>query len=81
MDILDLERKLGIEGISADEQMALVDALQKSAAQKLAKAKVESIGKSADLVIQGLKKIKSDIESRFDDLNVQVQQKANSVPW
>lgn len=79
MDILDLERKLGIEGISADEQMALVDALQKSAAQKLAKAKVESIGKSADLVIQGLKKIKSDIESRFDDLNVQVQQKANSV--
>ena len=79
MDILDLERKLGIEGISADEQMALVDALQKSAAQKLAKAMVESIGKSADLVIQGLKKIKSDIESRFDDLNVQVQQKANSV--
>ena len=34
MDILDLERKLGIDGMSADEQMALIVALQKSAEEK-----------------------------------------------
>ena len=79
MDILDLERKLGIENMSADEQMALLTALQKSAEEKAAKARQETIGKSAELVIQGLKRIKTDLESRFADLNSSIQDRASNL--
>ncbi len=41
MDIADLERKLGIDGISAEQQMEIITALQQSAAEKIAKAKSE----------------------------------------
>ena len=79
MDISDLEKKLGIERMSADEQMAMVIALQKSAEEKSKQARDETIGKSAELVIQGLKKIKSDIETRFSELNTTIQSKVTSL--
>jgi len=79
MDIGDLERKLGIDGLSADEQMELVDALQKSAQTRLEIANQESIGKSTEVVIQGLKKIKSDLETRFTQLNATIESKASSL--
>jgi hypothetical protein len=79
MDIADLERKLGIDGISAEQQMEIITALQQSAAEKIAKTKSESIGKGAELVIQGLKKIKSDMEQKFAQLNGEIQSKVASV--
>jgi hypothetical protein len=79
MDISELEKKLGIDGMSADEQMAMVIALQKSAEEKSKQARDETIGKSAELVIQGLKKIKSDIETRFTELNTTIQSKVTSL--
>ena len=79
MDIGDLERKLGIDGLSADEQMELVDALQKSAQTRLEIANQEAIGKSTEVVIQGLKKIKSDLETRFSQLNATIESKASSL--
>ena len=79
MDIADLERKLGIDGITAEQQMEIITALQQSAAEKIAKAKSESIGKGAELVIQGLKKIKSDMEQKFAQLNGEIQSKVASV--
>jgi len=79
MDIGDLERKLGIDGLSADEQMELVDALQKSAQSRLEIANQEAIGKSTEVVIQGLKKIKSDLETRFSQLNATIESKASSL--
>jgi len=79
MDIADLERKLGIDGISAEQQMEIITALQQSAAEKIAKAKSESIGKGAELVIQGLKKIKSDMEQKFAQLNGEIQSKVALV--
>ena len=79
MDIGDLERKLGIDGLSADEQMELVGALQKSAQTRLEIANQEAIGKSTEVVIQGLKKIKSDLETRFTQLNSTIESKASSL--
>ncbi len=79
MDINDLEKKLGIDGLSADEQMELVIALQKSAQTKLEIANQETIGKSTQVVIQGLKKIKSDLETRFSQLNATIESKASSL--
>jgi hypothetical protein len=65
--------------MTADEQMALLTALQKSAEEKAAKAREETIGKSAELVIQGLKRIKTDLESRFADLNSSIQDRASNL--
>lgn len=79
MDISDLERKLGIDGISAEQQMEIITALQQSAAEKIAKAKSESIGKGAELVIQGLKKIRSDMEQKFALLNTDIQSKVSAI--
>jgi len=79
MDIADLERKLGIEGMSADEQMKMVIALQKSVSQKASLERDQTIGKSAEIVIQGLKKIKSDMEMRFSELNGEVQGRVKSI--
>jgi len=79
MDITDLEKKLGIEGMSADEQMAMVVALQKSAEEKALRARDETLGKSAELVVQGLKRIKTDIETRFEQLNSTIQNKVSGI--
>ena len=79
MDINDLEEKLGIEGLSVDDQMELLDALQKSTQARLEIANQEAIGKSTQVVIQGLKKIKSDLEIRFSQLNATIESKASSL--
>jgi hypothetical protein len=59
--------------------MGLVDALQKSAQTRLEIANQEAIGKSTEVVIQGLKKIKSDLETRFTQLNATIASKASSL--
>lgn len=79
MDLEQLERKLGIDGMSADEQMEVVSALQKSAQDKLDFVRKETIGKSAEVVIQGFKKIKSDLETRFQELDASIQAKASTL--
>jgi len=68
-----------VSKMSAEEQMAMAVALQNSASQKVNQARSENIGKSVEVVIKGLKKIKTDLEARFDELNGTIQSKANSL--
>jgi len=68
-----------VSKMSAEEQMAMAVALQNAASQKVNQARSESIGKSVEAVIKGLKKIKTDLEERFDELNGTIQSKANSL--
>jgi len=68
-----------VSKMSAEEQMAMAVALQNAASQKVNQARSESIGKSVEVVIKGLKKIKTDLEARFDELNGTIQSKANSL--
>jgi hypothetical protein len=68
-----------VSKMSAEEQMAMAVALQNSASQKVNQARSENIGKSVEVVIKGLKKIKTDLETRFDELNSTIQSKANSL--
>ena len=74
-----MELLKNLEGLSADEQMTAVVELQKAAMKTLEEQKQASIGKSAELVIQGLKKIKSDFETKFDSLNYDIQTKVASL--
>lgn len=68
-----------VSKMSAEEQMAMAVALQNAASQKVNQARSESIGKSVEVVIKGLKKIKTDLEARFDELNGTIQSKTNSL--
>ena len=68
-----------VSKMSAEEQMAMAVALQNAASQRVNQARSESIGKSVEVVIKGLKKIKTDLEARFDELNGTIQSKANSL--
>ena len=74
-----MELLKNLEGMSADEQMTAVVELQKAAMKQLEEQKQVSIGKSAEMVIQGLKKIKSDFEAKFDSLNYDIQAKVSNL--
>ena len=74
-----MELLKNLEGMTPDEQMAAVLELQKAAMANLEEQRQVSIGKSAELVIQGLKKIKSDFEVKFDSLNYDIQSKVASL--
>jgi hypothetical protein len=74
-----MELLKNLEGLSADEQMSAVVELQKAAMKHLEEQKQASIGKSAEMVILGLKKIKSDFEAKFDSLNYDIQTKVASL--
>jgi hypothetical protein len=68
-----------VSKMSAEEQMAMAVALQNAASQKVSQARSENIGKSVEVVIKGLKKIRTDLEERFNELNGTIQSKANSL--
>jgi len=74
-----MELLKNLEGLSADEQMTAVVELQKAAMKHLEEQKQASIGKSAEMVILGLKKIKSDFEAKFDSLNYDIQTKVANL--
>jgi len=74
-----MELLKNLEGMSADEQMSAVVELQKAAMKNLEEQKQVSIGKSAEMVIQGLKKIKADFEAKFDSLNYDIQTKVSNL--
>ena len=74
MNILDEVSKM-----SAEEQIAMAVAIQKAASDKLQQNRSETLGKSVEVVVQGLKKIKSDLEVRFDELNNVMQTKVSAI--
>jgi hypothetical protein len=65
--------------MSAEEQMAMASAIQKAASDRLQQSRSDNLGKSVQVVVQGLKKIKSDLETRFDELNNVMQTKVDTI--
>jgi len=74
MNILDEVSKM-----SAEEQMAMASAIQKAASNRLQQNRSDKLGESVEVVVQGLKKIKSDLEVRFDELNNVMQTKVGAI--
>jgi hypothetical protein len=68
-----------VNKMSPEELMDMAAALKIAASERLQQNRNETIGKSAEVVVNGLKKIKSDLEARFDELNGTIQSKANSL--
>jgi len=68
-----------VNKMSPEELMDMAAALKIAASERLQQNRNENIGKSVEVVVKGLKKIKSDLEARFDELNGTIQSKANSL--
>jgi hypothetical protein len=58
--------------------MAVLESIQKSIAQSKEIQK-KKIGENVDLVVQALKKIESDIRSRFDDVGNAIEKRVSTI--
>ena len=76
MDNSSIVKTLQVENMSHDEQMALLDSIQQTIKNSKVKQK-ERANSNAQLVVQALKKIKQEVETRFDELNQNLEEKVN----
>lgn len=78
MDNSSIVKNLQVENMSHDEQMALLDSIQQSIKNSKVKQK-ERANSNAQLVVQALKKIKQEVETRFDELNQNLEEKGKQI--
>ena len=78
MDNNSIVKNLQVDNMSHDEQMALLDSIQQSIKNSKVKQK-ERANSNVLLVVQALKKIKNDLETRFSQLNATIDSKAYSL--
>ena len=64
--------------MTPEQQMAVLDSVRQSVAQAKEVQK-RKIGENVDLVVQALKKIESDIRSRFDDVGNAIEKRVASI--
>ncbi len=64
--------------MTPEQQQAILDSVKNSVAQARAVQK-QKIGENVDLVVQALKKIESDIRSRYDDLGNLIEKRVASI--
>ena len=78
MNIENLAKELILKNMTEEQQMAVLDSVRKSVAQAKEVQK-KKIGENVDLVVQALKKIESDIRSRFDDVGNTIEKRVASI--
>jgi len=79
MDINTLEEKLGIANLSDAEKLALVKGIESNVQASKAAVKAQEAGQYASLVVDAIKRIKNDLETRFNELNGIIDVKAKSL--
>jgi hypothetical protein len=79
MDINELESKLGIQGLSDEDKLALVSQIQQNIAKKKAEQTTSSLAEHTKLVIRAIKKIEEDLVSKFEALNGKISTKVSSL--
>jgi len=78
MNIENLAKELILKNMTPEQQMAVLDSVRQSVAQAKEVQK-KKIGENVDLVVQALKKIESDIRSRFDDVGNAIEKRVASI--
>lgn len=78
MDVESLAKELILKNMTPEQQMAVLDSVRSSVAQAKEVQK-RKIGENVDLVVQALKKIESDIRSRFDDVGNSIEKRVASI--
>ncbi len=79
MDIDQLEAKLGIQGLSDEDKLALVSQIQQNIAKKKAEQTTSNLAEHTKLVIRAIKKIEEDLVSKFEALNGKISTKVASI--
>lgn len=79
MDINTLEEKLGIANLSDAEKLALVKGIESNVQASKAAVKAQEAGQYASLVVDAIKRIKNDLETRFNELNGIIDVKAKTL--
>ena len=79
MDIDQLEAKLGIQGLSDEDKLALVSQIQQNIAKKKAEQTTSNLAEHTKLVIRAIKKIEEDLISKFEALNGKISTKVASL--
>jgi hypothetical protein len=78
MNVENLAKELILKNMTPEQQMAVLDSVRQSVAQAKEVQK-RKIGENVDLVVQALKKIESDIRSRFDDVGNSIEKRVASI--
>jgi hypothetical protein len=78
MDVENLAKELILKNMTPEQQMAVLDSVRSSVAQAKEVQK-RKIGENVDLVVQALKKIESDIRSRYDDIGNAIEKRVASI--
>jgi hypothetical protein len=78
MNVESLAKELILKNMTEEQQMAVLESVKQSVAQAKEVQK-KKIGENVDLVVQALKKIESDIRSRFDDVGNSIEKRVASI--
>jgi len=78
MDVEKLAKELILKNMTPEQQMAVLDSVRQAFLQAKEVQK-KKIGENVDLVVQALKKIESDIRSRFDDVGNAIEKRVASI--
>ena len=78
MDVENLAKELILKNMTPEQQQAVLDSVRSSVAQAKEVQK-RKIGENVDLVVQALKKIESDICSRYDDVGNAIEKRVASI--
>ena len=78
MDIESLAKELILKNMNPEQQLAVLDGIKASVAQAKEVQK-QRIGENVGLVVDALKKIESDIRSRFDEVGNVIEKRVATI--
>ena len=79
IDPSNIVKSLQIEGLTPDEQMQVLQGIQRTIAQSKKIQRQENIKSNVSVVIDLLKKIEADIRSRYDEVGNRLEARAASL--
>jgi hypothetical protein len=78
MDVESLAKQLILQGMSEEQQKAVLESIRGTMA-KSRELQKQKVGEQARLVIEALKKIESDIRSKYDEVGNKIEQRVASI--
>lgn len=78
MDVESLAKQLILQGMTEEQQKAVLESIRGTMA-KSRELQKQKVGEQARLVIEALKKIEGDIKSRYDEVGNKIEQRVASI--
>ena len=78
MDVESLAKQLILQGMTPEQQKAVLESIRGTMA-KSRELQKQKVGEQARLVVEALKKIESDIKSRYDEVGNKIEQRVASI--